>query len=175
MITSKKLTIENLRRKNFAPSEFLESKTAAASLKDKDLTNDIDNTPNLAQLTAGMALADKAQELSDKLSEKLGYRVKITVNSGFRSLLLNKAVGGSKGSFHCQFLAIDFNVEGFEPHEVVLMIKELKISVDKVFVERGCVHMQTCINDAQNRNFYGTAFKNKKGEWVVLNEIKKMA
>lgn len=161
MITSKKLTIENLRRKNFAPNEFLKSETAEEFK--------IDNIPNLAQLTAGMVLADKMQELRDAIAKPF------EITSGFRSAALNKAVGGSRTSWHMQFLACDFNIEGMEPHEAVLAIKASNVSVDKVFVERGCVHMQTCINDAQNRNFYGTAFKNKKGEWVVLNKIKKMA
>jgi uncharacterized protein YcbK (DUF882 family) len=161
MTDLKKLTIKDLRRKNFAPEEFVKSETAKR-LK-------IDNTPNLAQLTAGIALANKMQQLRDAIGKPFD------ITSGFRSPALNKAVGGSKTSRHMQFLACDFNIEGMEPHEAVLAIKETKISVDKVFVERGCVHMQTYVNDAQNRNIFASAFKNKKGDWVVLNEIKKMA
>jgi len=160
MTTSRKLTIENLRRKNFAPEEFLKSE-AAKKLK-------IDNTPNSAQLAAGIVLANKMQELRDAIGKPF------EITSGFRSPALNKAVSGSKTSWHMQFLACDFNIEGMEPHEAVLAIKASKVSVDKVFVERGCVHMQTCINDAQNRNFFGTAFKNDKGDWVVLDKIRKV-
>lgn len=158
MTTSKKLTIENLRRKNFAPSEFLNSETAEKL--------GIKNIPNQADIASGMVLANKMQQLRDVIGKPF------EITSGFRCAALNKAVGGSKTSWHMKFLACDFNIEGMEPCEAVLAIKASKISVDKVFVERGCVHMQTYINDAQNRNFYGTALKNDKGEWVVSDEIK---
>lgn len=122
--------------------------------------------PNYAQLTAGMALADKMQELRDAIGKPF------KINSGFRSPELNIAVGGAPNSWHQQFLACDFNIEGFEPHEAVLAIKETKISVDKVFVERGCVHLQTNQNDSKNRNFFGSAVK-INGEWVVSEKLKK--
>ncbi len=167
MISVSKLTIENLRRKNFKPEEFLESKKVETLLKDKDPTNDIDNTPNFAQLTAGMALADKMQELRNAIGKPF------EITSAFRCPKLNKAIGGAPNSWHMQFLACDFNIEGLEPHEAVLAIKATKISVDKVFVERGCVHMQTNINDAKNRNFFGSATK-INGEWVITDKIKKI-
>lgn len=157
------ITLENLRRKNFAPKEFVDSETAKR-LK-------IQNIPNQAQLNAGLALADKLQELSDKLAQRLGYRVAITINSAFRSLKLNKAIGGAPMSFHMQFLAADINIERFEPHESVLLIKECGVSFDKVFVERGCVHVQTHMNDQQNQNIFGTAYKNKNGEWEVTKFV----
>lgn len=167
MISISKLTIENLRRKNFSPEEFLRSKKVEDSLKDKDKTNDIKNEPNQNQLIAGMALADKMQELRNAIKKPFH------ITSGFRSEELNKAIGGAHNSCHLQFLACDFNIEGLEPHEAVLAIKATKISVDKVFVERGCVHMQTNINDAKNRNFFGSAAK-INGEWVVTDKIKKI-
>lgn len=161
------LTIESLRRKNFAPEEFLRSQKAADSLKDNDPTNDIKNIPNYAQLTAGMTLADKMQELRDAIQKPFH------ITSAFRCAELNFATGGAPNSWHQQFLACDFNIEGMEPHEAVLAIKDSKVSVDKCFVERGCVHIQTNQNDAKNRNFFGSAVK-VNGQWKVIDSIKKV-
>ena len=55
------VTKENLRRKNFTPEEFLNSVTAAKL--------EIKNTPDLNQLTAGVRLADKMQELHDAIEK----------------------------------------------------------------------------------------------------------
>jgi len=159
------LTIEDLRQPNFSPEEFLRSETAARL--------GIRNIPNYSQITAGVCLARKMQEISDRASQKLGYRIKITVNSGFRCFELNRAVGGAPGSWHIQFLACDFNFEGFEPHESVQLIKDCGVSVDKCFVERGCVHMQTCMNDAKNRDFFGSAVK-INGEWIISDKIERV-
>jgi len=93
------LTIENLRRKNFAPEEFLKSQKADASLKDNDPTNDIKNIPNYAQLTAGIALADKMQQLRDAIGKPFH------ITNGFRCPELNLAVGGAPNSWHMQFFA----------------------------------------------------------------------
>jgi len=153
------ITIENLRRKNFSPEEFLHSDTA------KKLG--IKNEPNQNQLIAGMVLADKMQEFRDVIEKSF------KINSGFRCPELNAAVGGAPNSLHQQFLACDFNIAGLEPHEAVLAIKATKISVDKVFVERGCVHLQINLNPTKNRNFFGSATQ-INGEWVVIDKIKKV-
>lgn len=146
------LTIENLHRPNFKPEDFVKSETA----KQKE----IDNTPNQNQLIAGMVLADKMQELRNKIN------LPIIISSGFRSAELNKAIGGAPSSWHMQFLACDFNIKGLDPYEAVLKIKESKVSLDKCFVERDCVHIQTCMDESKNRNFFGTATK-INGKWVV--------
>ncbi len=153
------LTIENLRRKNFTAEEFVHSDTAEK--------RGIKNQPNQNQLVAGMVLADKMQELRDVIGKSF------KINSGFRCAELNAAVGGAPNSWHMQFLACDFNIAGMEPHEAVLAIKATKISVDKVFVERGCVHLQTNLNPTKNRNFFGSAAK-INGQWVVIDKIQKV-
>lgn len=153
------LTIDNLCRKNFAGQEFLHSEIAEK--------RGIKNQPNPNQLMAGMALADKMQELRDAIGKSF------KINSGFRCAELNAAVGGALNSFHQQFLACDFNIAGMQPHEAVLAIKATKISVDKVFVERGCVHLQINLNPSKNRNFFGSAAK-INGKWVVNDKIGKV-
>ena len=178
------VTKENLRRKNFAPEEFLNSVTATRL--------GIKNIPDLNQLTAGLRLADKMQELYNaiekvllteqnkslipffpwtKKKSKAAFPLQIIISSGFRNSELNKAVKGSPNSWHMQFLACDFNVVGMAPVDVVLSIKKSGVSVDKCFVERGCVHMQTAIRDSDNRNEFGTA-ELKNGVWKVTKDIR---
>jgi hypothetical protein len=69
-----------------------------------------------------------------------------------------------------QFLACDFNIKGLDPYEAVLKIKESKVSIDKCFEERGCVHIQICMDESKNRNFFGTATK-VDGKWVVTSNF----
>jgi len=179
------VTKENLRRKNFSPREFLNSVTASRL--------GIDNNPNINQLTAGLRLADKMQEIYNAVEKilleqqnksfmsflpwlgkkkvKATFPLQIIISSGFRSKELNKAVKGSPNSWHMQFLACDFNIVGMTPSDTVLTIKQSGVNVDKCFVERGCVHMQTAMHNSDNRNQFGTAeFKN--GVWKVTKEIK---
>ena len=178
------VTKENLRRKNFAPKEFLDSVTATEL--------GIENTPNLNQLTAGLRLADKMQELYNAIEKKLlaeqnkslipffpwtkkkskaAFPLQIIISSGFRNSELNKAVKGSPNSWHMQFLACDFNIVGMTPVDTVLVIKKSGVSLDKCFVERGCVHMQTAMRDSENRNEFGTA-ELKNGVWKVTKDIR---
>jgi hypothetical protein len=178
------VTKENLRRKNFAPKEFLDSFTATEL--------GIENTPNLNQLTAGLRLADKMQELYNaiekallaeqnkslipffpwtKRKSKAAFPLQIIISSGFRNSELNKAVKGSPNSWHMQFLACDFNIVGMTPVDTVLVIKKSGVSVDKCFIERGCVHMQTAMRDSENRNEFGTA-ELKNGVWKVTKDIR---
>lgn len=151
------ITKENLRRKNFTPDEFLHSNTATKL--------GIKNAPDLNQLTAGVCLADKMQELRDAIGKPF------SITSAFRSRELNAAVKGSPNSWHLQFLACDFNIKGMTPVEAVMAIKQSGVSVDKCFVERGCVHMQTAMNSSENRNEFGSA-KLVDGKWVVEDQIK---
>jgi hypothetical protein len=150
------LTVENLRRPNFKPEDFVKSNTAEQK--------GIDNTPNQNHLIAGMVLANKMQELRDKIN------LPIIISSGFRCPELNRAIGGAPNSLHMQFLACDFNIKGLDPYEAVLKIKESKVSIDKCFVERACVHIQIRMDESKNRNFFGTATK-VNGKWVVTKNI----
>lgn len=159
-IKSQTLTLESLRRKNFKPHEFVKSRRVTESLADNNPNNDIPNTPNVAQLHCGMKLADKMQELRDAIKKPFD------ITNGFRSPQLNKIVGGSKTSKHMQFLACDFNISGMTQLEGVMAIQDSGVSVDRCFVERGCIHVQVCMLDKDNANFFGFAEK-IGGEWVV--------
>jgi hypothetical protein len=64
----------------------------------------IDNTPSDYELTNMTALAEN---IFEPLREWVGGPIKI--NSFFRSVELNKAIGGSSKSQHCQGRAIDID------------------------------------------------------------------
>lgn len=144
---------ESLTRHNFKPADFF------ASYKAKQFK--INNEPdNLNILTCLNKVADKLQEIRDKIG------VPIIINSAYRCPEVNKAVGGSATSWHQQGLAADINAKGYTQEQLVRWIKDQKISVDKCFVERGCVHLQFNLQDSKNRNFFGTA-ELVNGKWVV--------
>lgn len=153
-----KITIESLRQPNFAPEELLRSAKA------KELG--LDNTPNYNQLTCGVHLAKKLQELHNALSAHLKSKVIIDVTSGFRSAAVNKAVKGDPKSWHMQFLACDFNLRGRTPDQVVALIKACDFKVDKCLVETGCVHVQFNLDSKKDRNLFGIA-ERVNGEWEV--------
>lgn len=69
-----------------------------------------------------------------------GQKVAIKISSGFRSLLVNKAIGGSATSQHKNGQAADFSVfvDGvrLSNQEVINIIREAKIPYDQVIDEQ---------------------------------------
>ena len=68
------------------------------------MRREIDNTPNNEQLDNMELIAEK---IFEPLRKFVGGPIKI--NSFFRSVKLNKAIGGSSKSQHCQGQAIDLD------------------------------------------------------------------
>ena len=96
--------------KNFTLSEMVKSETA--------LRNDMDNTPNEAQIASLKLLAEKVlQPIRDH------YVKGVKVNSGFRHPEVNAKVGGSRTSDHCRGMAADIEIPGVPNHEVAEWIK----------------------------------------------------
>lgn len=96
--------------KNFTLSEMVKSETA--------LRNDMDNTPNEAQITSLKLLAEQVlQPIRDH------YVKGVKVNSGFRHPEVNAKVGGSRTSDHCRGMAADIEIPGVPNHEVAEWIK----------------------------------------------------
>ncbi len=75
-----------------------------ATFSSKAVANKISNVPNESQLEAMQLVANN---LFEPLREWYGKPIKI--NSFFRSLEVNKLVGGSKSSQHCKGEAIDIS------------------------------------------------------------------
>lgn len=96
--------------KNFVLSEFIKSTTAARL--------DIDNTPN-------QEVIDNLQLLVDQILQPLATEFgRVTINSGYRSPELNKAVKGAEKSQHLTGCAADIEVPGMSNYDLALHIKE---------------------------------------------------
>lgn len=80
---------------HFSLSEFTISQTASRK--------GIDNMPNEKELCNLQILAKGLEDVRTKLGG-----LPITISSGYRSVALNDAIGGSKTSYHSKGLAADF-------------------------------------------------------------------
>ena len=108
---------------NFTIEEMTASQTASR--------NGWDNTPNateLANLMRIAALLEKVRTLVNK---------PITVTSGFRSKLVNDAIGSKDTSQHRIGCAADIKVSGMTPKQVVGAIVSSDIGYDQVIEEFG--------------------------------------
>ena len=113
--------------KNFTLDELTKSSTA-------DRLN-IDNTPNQEEFNNLKRLCtDVLQPIRDK------YGKSISVNSGYRSKALNKAVGGASTSQHVKGEAADITTSSTKENKVlfdliVSMIKNNEIKVGQIIDE----------------------------------------
>ena len=96
--------------KNFTVAEL--SKSEAATRQG------LDNTPNMTVIDNLQALVDN---ILQPLREKFGP---VIVTSGYRSVDVNKAIGGSATSDHCKGFAADFEVLGMDNRQLALYIKD---------------------------------------------------
>lgn len=144
MSKSKMLNIADLKRKNYDYTFFWFSNTA--------VKHKISNVPPASALTGLMLLADNVQEITDKT----GFILK--ASNVFRSQQVNKIVGGSPTSVHCQGLAIDIIAVELTPEEklknpnkkipktlqeICDLILSSGIKFDQLLMEKdkGCVHL----------------------------------
>lgn len=155
-MSTKILTKNDLKRINFAPNDFFKSATADRF--------GIHNYPSKDQeqtiLTNLMKLADKIQEIRTEVG------LPWLPTNFYRCPALNKAINGSPNSKHMQGLATDGLFKGKTPEESAGLVLATKISFDKMLIENGCLHIQFCLNEAENRN--ETAFADLvNGEWKL--------
>jgi len=97
--------------KNFSLKEMTKSQTA--------LRRGIDNEPGDEQEAN---LQQLCEQVLQKVRDHFGKPV--TVNSGYRSPELNKAIGGSTTSDHCKGMAADIEIPGISNYEIADWIKE---------------------------------------------------
>lgn len=107
---------------NFTLAEMTTSQEAVrAGLK---------NAPNAQQVAALRALCETVlQPLRDRIGRPL------VVSSGFRSVTLNRRIGGSATSQHCKGEAADIMVPGMEVGDVVELIRAMHLPFDQVIDE----------------------------------------
>ena len=147
---------------NFSLAEMCKSETA--------LRQNIDNTPD-DEVTAN--LKRLCEEVLQPVRDHYGKGVK--VNSGYRSLAVNAAVGGVQGakpSDHTRGMAADIEIPGVPNHELALFIKD-NLNYTQVILEfytigvpdSGWVHVS--YNPANLKKQELTAVK-KDGKTVYL-------
>jgi len=108
--------------KNFSLAELTRSEIA--------LRKGLDNTPNEEEIGN---LTFLAQLILQPLRDHLG--VPIVINSAYRSLLVNTAVGGSKSSQHMKGQAADIRVPNMEVDDLIEIIKNLDLPYHQLINE----------------------------------------
>ena len=106
---------------------------AELSITDTGLANNptADVLPNLIKLTETIL-----QPLRDMLGKP------VNVSSGYRSVEVNKRVGGEALSAHLTGRAADIYVAGMTPYQLAKFIQDSGLPYDKVIQEPSWVHVQ---------------------------------
>ena len=154
---------------NFNYLELIHSNTAKA--------RGIDNTPS-EQIKNNLIASCKNlwQPARDILE------VPMKINSGYRSPVLNKIIGGSTTSTHCYGYAIDFVAPKFGTTTDIVktLVQEFTkrgIAWDQIILEfpsspNSWVHLGWKSGSGAQRKQVLTAVKNKQGKTVYLPGIK---
>ena len=131
--------------KYFSIKELTKSETATKK--------GIDNTPNAGQVKTLEALINN---LLDPIREQWGAAIYVT--SGFRSVALNKAVGGVSNSHHLGGYAADLTVKSQAGNKALFdMIRRSKLKWTQLISEKttaqGCgwVHISYVPNNLKNQ------------------------
>jgi len=132
-------------------SQHISEKEATKSIT--ALRLGIDNTPNGVTISNMQLLAEKVFE---PLREWVGGPIKI--NSFYRSIALNEAIGGSSRSQHCQGRAIDIDdIYGYKTNKEMFEYIKENLDFDQMIYEFGSesnpdwVHISYVSQD-KNRN-----------------------
>ena len=95
----------------------------------------LDNTPGPEQANNLLILATALEQVRSLLGQP------IYITSGFRSQEVNRALGSSPQSHHCQGLAADFVCPGFgAPRVVCSAIRDSEIQFNQLIYEGNWTH-----------------------------------
>lgn len=94
-----------------------------------------DNKPSLIASANLMRLAEFLEQVRKVIGKPL------VINSGYRSQILNNAVGSKETSQHRVGAAADFRVGGMTPHEICEIIKNSDLQFDQCIQELSWVHI----------------------------------
>jgi zinc D-Ala-D-Ala carboxypeptidase len=108
---------------HFTLAEMVVSQTASRK--------GIDNTPGPNEIAALKQLCEKVLE-----AVRVHFDRPVIVTSGFRSVTLNKKIGGSSTSQHCQGEAADFTIPGVSNYELCKWM-ERNLDYDQLIYEYG--------------------------------------
>ena len=107
------------------------------SLAELTVTNQkIDNTPSKEVIEVLRTTAF----YMEKVREILG-NVAITINSGYRSPDVNRAVGGTSNSSHTHGYAVDFTAYGHTPLTISNILSKSNLKFDQLIYEKTWVHI----------------------------------
>ncbi|HIG08450.1 MAG TPA: hypothetical protein EYQ51_01635 [Alphaproteobacteria bacterium] len=131
----------------------------------------IDNTPSQTQVDAMKLLAEK---IFEPLRKWVGGPIK--VNSFFRSVTLNEAIGGVASSQHCKGQAIDIDdVYSYKTNAEMYKWIQENLDYDQMIWEFGTdtqpnwVHI-SYVSKEENRNKCLKAYKeNRKTKYKVIS------
>ena len=151
MSSTTQITKNSLRRASFAPNEFFNSQKA----QELKIVNYPSKSEELSILTCLMSTADMLQEVRDLLNKP------IHINSAYRCLEVNRALGSEDSSQHVQGLAADIIAPLFgTPEDIMRFLHSKNFLVDRCFTEGGWLHISRCLpkqvmNKDPNRMMYG--------------------
>lgn len=144
------MNIDSLKRKNFIPAEFFASETAV----ERNIKNYTEEPAVIANLNV---VASKMQEIRNLLGES------IRINSGYRCIDLNRALGSKDTSQHILGQACDFICPRFgTPAQIVECLMKNNIEVDQCLEEGSWIHISIV---KENRNQFASL---KNGEFKLL-------
>lgn len=107
------------------------------SLAELTVTNTkLDNTPSKEVIEVLRTTAF----YMEKVRELLG-NVAITINSGYRSPDVNRAVGGTSNSSHTYGYAVDFTAYGHTPLTISNILSKSNLKFDQLIYEKTWVHI----------------------------------
>lgn len=90
---------------HFTLAEFTRSQTAARKGWPNQVPADL--------MVNAVATAEMLERIRAYLSERAGRTVPITITSGYRNFVLNRALGSSDSSDHTRAMAADFEAPAF--------------------------------------------------------------
>ena len=155
VLINRQRVIHNLKNmqlsKNFSLDEFVITGTG------------IENVPGEGEISNLQALV---QSILQPLRDYLGKPIIIT--SGYRSPLVNSAIGGSKTSQHVNGEASDFHVEGLTNQQIIDAIRRLNLPYDQVIDEqlKGRKWVHVSHKQSGNRKQWLTARDGQNGSTV---------
>jgi len=141
--------------KNFTLLELTHSQEATRA--------GLDNTPTTEHIKSlNLLCANILQPLRDRVARP------IVISSGYRSVNLNRLIGGSIVSQHTIGQAADFTIPSISVEEVISIIRELKLPVDQCINEfQQWVHISHRHNRGQ---FLAARKKDHKTIYKILGE-----
>ena len=110
---------------NLSPNFTLEELIYSETAKRKGL----DNTPNEEVKANLVRLANFLEEVRRVLGRP------IMINSAYRSIAVNEAVGSKATSQHCLGCAADIRVPGLTPDDIIKLLLKTNIEYDQIIRE----------------------------------------